>query len=550
LPQINQPRRRLRLARLIACGLIAFNALPAAARAQTAAPPQTIDPLADARVLQPGTFRFRQLISWTRYDALYGTPSGGSTAVPLGSVFSDSAVGVASVPALAVTQSAVASLTSQPFRLNAGLLQTSADARIATAPLVAEYGVTKRLTVGVMVPLVETRTTVLSRLNPLGATGANVGVNPARFGGAAAQQNAALIAGFTQAVSNLKGLIASCGAGSADSRCAYVEANQATAQSLDQFATAFASGLATLYGSGAGSGTYFVPLATSDAQTAITGKITDFAQQYQQFLGASNPLVATAPAGAAGAAALQQLQDSLLIGNGRDTVGTTSRTSIGDIEIAAAYQLLNTFSGDTNSARGGLAYRLTLNGAYRIATGEPGAANRLFDIGTGYGQPGVRLGAATDLRFTGHFSVTGTGAYTIQLGSVNTARTANPGDALLPLAPAVPGSYSAGNDLTLHLVPRARLSGFWNFEGQYLLRRIGADRYTGAVTGAGSPGLSAATEQDVGFGFSYSTVSSNARNTGRIPVEMSFTHLETIAGSGGPIPKSSRDQIALRVYLP
>lgn len=531
--------------------LVAASLLVAArARAQTAVPPQTIDPLADARVLPRGTFELRQMISWTRYDALFGTSGGGSNPVPLGSAFSDSTLGVASLPALAPTQTAIASLAAQPFELNVGLLTTSADSRIATVPFVAEYGLTNRLTIGFMVPLVETRTSVLSRLNPLGSAGANVGINPARFGGVAAQQNAVLVGQFSQADAALRSLAASCASGSSDPRCAYLVANAAAAQALDQNASTFASGLQSLYGTATGGGMYFVPLAGSAAQSAIAARITTFAQQYQQFLGASNPLVGGAPAAAAGMAANQQLQDSLIVGNGRDTVGTAARTSIGDIEIAAAFQVLNTFTGDTNSAHGGLAYRVTFDAAYRIATGEPPAANRLFDIGTGYGQPGVRVGAATDVRFSGRLSLTGVGAYTMQLGSVATARTANPGDALLPLTQPLQGSYSAGNELALHLVPRARLIGFWNLEAQYQMRRVGADRYTGFASGATAPGLSAATEQDVGFGFSYSTASSNGRNSGRLPVEMSFTHLETIAASGGPIPKSFRDQIALRVFLP
>jgi hypothetical protein len=519
--------------------------------AQTAVVPQTIDVTADARVLPRGTFRFRQLISWTRYDALYGAAGSGSDATPLGGAFSDAALGTSALPGLAPTQSAIAALAAQPaFALSVGRLTTTADSRIATAPLVGEYGLTSKLTIGVMVPLVETRTTVLTQLNPIGSTSANVGINPARFGGAPAQQNAALVTGFNQAAIALRALMDQCAAGAADSRCTYLEANAGAAQTLTQSSATFATGLQSLYGTASGGGMYFVPLATSDVQTTITARITDFAQQYEQFLGSSSPLVASVPAGALGPAAVQQLQDSLLVANGRDPVGTASRTSIGDIEIAAAYQVLNSFSDDTNSARGGLAYRLTFDGAYRIATGQPPAPNRLFDLGTGYGQPGVRAGVATDVRFGSRLSLTGTGAYTVQLGTVSTARVANPGDAPLPISTSVAGSYSNGNTLALHLVPRVRLAGFWNLEGQFLLRHVGADRYTGFEASAASPGLASASEQAVGFGFSYSTVSSNARNAGRIPLEMSFTHLETIAGSGGPIPQSFRDQIALRVYLP
>lgn len=552
MAQTNQTRSRPCLtAALLAALAVAHAPFVAFARAQTAAQPQTTDPTADARVLPRHTFRFRQLMSWTRFDALYGATGSGSAATPLGAAFSDTSLGVAALPALLPTQTSIATLAGQPsYVLSVGQLRTTADSRIATAPLIVDYGVTSRLTLGVMVPLVETRTTVLARLNPLGSTTANVGINPARLSAAAAQQNAALVAGFTQAASALNTLIAQCNAGSTDSRCPYVEANAAAAQTLTQSSGAFATGLQSLYGTTSGGGMYFVPLSTSGAQTAISTRIGDFAQQYQQFLGAGSPLAAGDPAGAAGPGALQQLQQHILIANGRDTIGTAARTSIGDIEFSAAYQLVNNFSDDTSNASRGVAYRVTLNAAYRLATGEPPAPNRLFDLGTGYGQPGVRVGGAADVRFGSRLSLTGVGAYTLELGSVAIARTANPGDALLPITAAVPGSYSNGNELGIHLVPRVRLAGFWNLEGQFLLRQIAADSYTGASAGPTAPGLASASERAVGFGFSYSTVSSNGRNAGRIPVEMSFSHLETISGSGGPIPQSFRDQIALRVYWP
>jgi hypothetical protein len=53
----------------------------------------------------------------------------------------------------------------------------------------------------------------------------------------------------------------------------------------------------------------------------------------------------------------------------------------------------------------------------------------------------------------------------------------------------------------------------------------------------------------VGIGFSYASVVSSDRGPGRIPFEVAFSHLETLSGSGGPVAKTFRDQIELRVYV-
>jgi hypothetical protein len=34
-----------------------------------------------------------------------------------------------------------------------------------------------------------------------------------------------------------------------------------------------------------------------------------------------------------------------------------------------------------------------------------------------------------------------------------------------------------------------------------------------------------------------------------LPFEASFSHLETISASGGPVAKATRDQVELKVYL-
>ena len=159
------------------------------------------------------------------------------------------------------------------------------------------------------------------------------------------------------------------------------------------------------------------------------------------------------------------------------------------------------------------------------------------------------------------YSATATGSYTAQLGTISVSRLANAGNALLPLdiSPLnLGGTYSAGNVMALSVVPRMRIAGYFALTGQYSLVRTGADEYslTGSPPGTSSTqaslsglGASSATAQQVGVGVTYSTIVGRERGPGRLPFEASFSHLETLSANGGPVAKTFRDQIELRVYF-
>jgi hypothetical protein len=85
----------------------------------------------------------------------------------LGSRFAADSLGPREIPSLAATESAIRTLSGlSNFRLTAGQLVSIVNSRVVTAPLIIEYGLASKLTLGVVVPLVETRSTVYSQLNP------------------------------------------------------------------------------------------------------------------------------------------------------------------------------------------------------------------------------------------------------------------------------------------------------------------------------------------------------------------------------------------------
>src|SRR5207244_772231 len=107
-------------------------------------------------------------------------------------------------------EAAIQSLTGlSAFRLTAGRLTATGDARVVTAPLIVEYGLTSRLTLAVQIPIVETRATVQAELNhTLGL--ANVGPNPALTNPSALAVNASLVAQLRDAATALQQRVASC----------------------------------------------------------------------------------------------------------------------------------------------------------------------------------------------------------------------------------------------------------------------------------------------------------------------------------------------------
>src|SRR5262249_11299928 len=156
----------------------------------------------------------------------------------------------------------------------------------------------------------------------------------------------------------------------------------------------------TLYGGDAAhAGQQFVPLAGSAAQIAIDSRIAALVTQYQTLL--PTVTISGTLAGAGGPGARIDLQQ-MFANVRRDSLASVSRTSIGDVSLGATLQLFNTF-GDTIA---GTRARLAVHGEFRFGTGEPANRNKTFDVATGYGQPGVEVGAAGDVLLGSHIAAT------------------------------------------------------------------------------------------------------------------------------------------------
>jgi hypothetical protein len=550
-----RPHRRHRLAtRAAGVALLAFAALVSAspAHAQT-----TLTNTDETTPIPRGWFRLGVANAWSRYESRFDSSGG---VAPLGAELSTDSLGARQLPRLAPVEGALQTLAANPLqRLTFGKLDVRSDARIVTTPFVLEYGVTRRLSLGVMVPMVQTRRTAQVRVNARAegeASTSNMGFLPAAQREAAAAANAQVVATLSDAATALNGLLAQCAQNPAAPECDPVRGREADASAAAARAAQFAQAVATAYGTTTETA-IVAPLEGSDLAQAVEAQRAALAAQ----------LATYAPGTAVGALTTATRELSYIdlqgrnrvpgllqsdLGGGLDSIHTSERLSVGDVELRARFLLLDHAPRDSSS-RGGLVYRLAIGGTYRFNTSWPDSARDLLDIATGTGA-GAEGRAALEVQY-GHV-----GAAVATHYGTSFARTVE-----VPLVGFPIGGFpypsfgdvsmTAGDVFGLEIAPRLFLGHWLAFEGNYGLERTGAPTVTdvpedpcSACTAlAGSILPAATTVHRLGLGVRYSTVDAYLRGQAKYPIELSFRHFETVSGDAG-VPKLFRDQIQLRIY--
>ncbi len=218
----------------------------------------------------------------------------------------------------------------------------------------------------------------------------------------------------------------------------------------------------------------------------------------------------------------------------------------GDIELGLSVQPYNTFRRRPNGTRPRVPWRLRLDALYRLATGSPPKAERIFDIGTGDGQPDLELRGTFDVGFGSRLWLSLFAGYNIQLtgeverlGAYVTTVSWNPGDVL-----------------TLMAAPRFNLTRTITFSGLLTHLRHARDEVSpvGTVDDT-APFAPADLEQgteysatSIGFAARYSTTDWAGDRRAGIPVEIELSYLHTVSGRDGLAPQRDVWQIGLRYY--
>lgn len=506
----------------------------------------------DATVPAPGTVRIGVTPTVGSYDRRYSR-SGDGTLEPLGGDFG--AVGLDRLPGSLGTQTWLRALTGIPdLSLTLGDLDVRLEGRIEQLPLKLELGLPGRIALGVMVPFVRTRTTVL--VGPGIGTGATAGLNPALNTSAAASQNATLANALDQAVATLRNRLNEC-AGSTAPECESVNADRDAAAAFASSADTFRDNLEAVYSSA------FVPVTGTQAEQAIAAQIAAFRSQFESF---GVDAMSTAPARPVGAAPmtfgdLQELLTNPQFGISSDPLVTVERIALGDMEFGARVVLFDAIGGATPRAAG---LRVALGGLVRVGTGALPPTRNLISIGSGDGQTDIEGQAIVDAALGRRFTTTVVARYTHQMEDEQSFRIPEiPGQPFVLASREMLLLRDLGDMVQVEAIPRLALNEFFAVGGYYSFRRKGVDKYEPAVGVLADPPFEGPTldpailadgtefrEHRAGFGVAFSNLAAFNRGRARFPFELSFLHVQTTGASGGMVPRLREDRVQVRLYFP
>lgn len=552
---------RRRLALWCALGFALLAGFPLVGGAQAVLGPQD-----DALVLPRGALRIRVLNQWTRFNERYGMNTPGrpdGTLEPLAIDFNLDTIGVSQFPRVAPVQAGFRQLTGiTDFTLSLGRTVVNSDVSVNVTPVVAELGLTSRLSLGVVVPFVRTKNTIFFNANPAGNEG-TVGFNPALSTAAARDSNAALVASFNQRIATVEATIAACTANpNVSPSCPAVRAN---GPALVAAARGFSGGIAQLYGTDASASNPFVPVQGTTAQLAIESRIAAFSANFQAFgAGAINGRPMPAP-NVLSVSDAQRILTEPAFGVSADPLETVERSHIGDVEVGAKFLLFDSFldRGANRLTPSGINYRASVGGIVRLPTGEADSPRNFVDVGTGNGQTDVELRGFADVLIGRHFWTSFIGRYGIQMKDEQFMRIFEaPERTLTASYREQKVTRDLGDYFELEANPRWVLNDYLSATVHYMFRHKFEDRYTGtfvvdsAVTGIGDITLEASNlneqtemiEHRVGGGVSFSTVAAFQKGKIKLPLEVTYFHFQTTRGYGGNQPKLFSDQVQLRIY--
>ncbi len=521
----------------------------------------------DAIMVPRGVIRFGAVTDWTSFDQRFRSASAGGTTSgtePIGADFALDTIGIKQFPSLVGVQAQLRGLAGDAtWNPTLGNSVLALRDRVSTYTFRVEGGLAKRISLTVDVPYIVTRASPFFNVNTTGTEG-NIGFNPALTNTTAAAQNATLLSQFTASATSLQQKLADCAANPNASGCPELNAQRATAVSLVQSSTAFASGVNAVY-----SASPFVPITGTDAQLAIEARVSAFKALYGQFAGFGVPQITSSGPFASQnritVADAQRILTDTAFGIGADALTTTTRSHFGDIAIGGKLSIFDSFGGSTAARMSphGLNFRTAIGGVFQLPTGQVESPNNFIDIGTG-GTRAIEGRWFGDLLVGSHFWESFVVRVTKPIEDDQEMRIVDvPGTPFPPLYTRQLVHRALGTTLQFETSPRFVVNDFFSIGGQYLYRHKAEDRYSGtftvpaSVTGFSDLTLDASTlgidtetrEQRVAGGVTYSSLYAVDRGQATVPFEVTYVHSQTIGGSGRNQPKFFSDSITLRVYF-
>ena len=515
----------------------------------------------DAIPIMKGSVRYGVSGVWSQYGTVYAPDATGQNhRRPLLAPLGMSTFGVRAMPQLSAAEQAIRTLAERTdFTLSLGALEANGIVRQTIVPFMIDLGVTRRLSVGIVVPYVESKQSTQFVLNRDGS-GANVGQNPAygtTIGAAARSSNAQLLRQIALARTQLSAEIVRC-AGSSATGCDAIKSGATAAQELLVRAVTTQTALSTIYGDSLRGGSPVVPINGTATQSSINAAITSLRNGFERF-GVTSISPSSLPASAttvAGPGSLPSIAADSAYGLSYSELGGKRRAGIGDVDLAATVLLWDTFNADQrkrlqNRGRG---IRSVISGGWRFGSAGGDRVDDPFDVPIGDGANALLMRSTTDILVNRRFWLSASARLVKPFAdNVATAVPLLTDSTTFAAFRPTTGRRSLGQRIEFEVAPRFVLGDFFGISGAVLYRRSDDDRLTlhGATGGAAPATITtnlARSFQAASFAFTYSSLSSYARGRSRYPVEVRFVHVEPIGGAGGLSPAVSTDRLEFRLF--
>ena len=515
----------------------------------------------DAIPIARGSVRIRVGGLWNDWDAAFVDSAGSYKRRPLLGGVGRQSLGTDAFTQLQPVEAAIRDLTGLPeFTLSLGTLEARGDVRQSIAPILVDFGITRRLSVGLLVPYVESRDNSQLILNRSGSN-VTVGANPA-FGGAAGAaarvSNGTVLREIARARAALNAEVMRCAVADATG-CEKIRANPSGVQQLLARSQQTQNAIAQIYGDSLRGGSPVVPFTATLLGEFVNGRISALRTDFEEF-GVSAIAASSLPVGATtayGPGGLEAIAADSAFGLGYRRLGNTRRAGIGDIDLTASFLLFDSFGADqrqrlTSSAR---AIRSLVSVGWRFGTAAADNAADAFDVPIGDGANALLARSTTDVVLNRSMWMSATVRVVKPFADDRIVPVPLRTDSTLFTSFGLASARrTLGTRIEIEVAPRYAIGDFFGLSAAYLFRRTGESTLdAGSESVSAAPALfrsvnPASTFQAASVGVSFSTLASYVRNRSRLPLEVIYTHTRPVTASGGTVPAISTDRLELRVY--
>jgi len=399
------------------------------------------------------------------------------------------------------------------------------------------------LTVGVVVPLLKTRTVLDVAFRP-DSLGGNLGLNPTISD---AEAVAGFFAGLENAISAADAMAQSvCAGAPGTSSCTAAEALTGRVSSFLESSR------------GAYSASALFPMEGSAAADALTTS----AEALDQELSAAGLAGIGAGMAFASDVVTEETFTRLPSTGGSGIQGTALGSidgiwALGDIEVSALVRVAEGEARDSGAVGPRYVYSLGAGVVTRLGTGQVDEQDVFLDLGSGDGQMDIEGRVFGTLQVGSRLGLQAGVRYGIQRPVSLLRRVAPRGQVTPPVGTLRAVRWSPAPYIGVELEPQWFLADGLSVFGTYRLYSKGADGYE--VLGDTPPGSipvdvtdlereSAVGLHQAGFGARYSTVGRWLRGAAGSPMELHMRVLFPVSGSGGQTPVATSVEMGIRIY--